>query len=161
MFFAHAGTSTDADVEKYMVANQVISAHGAQYATRVSANNAKAQKEDAHKDSEFSIGGKVAAVFTDMMTGIDLYNLKNDSRHSIIIVNEMGNRLISLWSGAAIAMSALSIGAAVPLVGGGVSSFLSTVMGFLFLPITALGATGFMCAYLIPNMPFILFLGRR
>jgi conjugal transfer/type IV secretion protein DotA/TraY len=150
-------TSTDADVDKYMVANQVVSARGAQYATRITADGKK--PDDAHRDAEFSIGGKIAAMFTDQLTGIDLYSLKNDPRHPIIASAGMGSSLINLWGGAALAMSALSLGASVPGFGGGVASFLNVIMGFLMLPISALSGCGFMLTYLIPMMPFILFLG--
>lgn len=151
-------TREDDDATKYMVGTQVLSARGTDYSMQPGSPLAN-KKEEEHKKADTGIGGRFANAIAEVFTAIDLYSLKNDTRHPLIVVNEMGSRLLTAWSVLAITVPSLSIATGwIPGAGPAISGFLSTAMSFMLLPITALVATGFAMAYVIPFMPFMIWL---
>lgn len=103
-------------------------------------------------------------VFTDTLTtGVDLYELKNDSRHPLIIAAAIGNRLenvafilMGVMTGGAIALSVAAMGG----LSAGIIGNALTVMGwFTMIPINVLIASSLMLKYFIPNLPFLIWIG--
>ena len=98
---------------------------------------------------------------TQALTSVDLYQLKNDSRHPLIIANELGNRLLYvstiligvLSAGVAAAAKVLNIGS--DMLGPALQ-----VLGWLVdLPIKLLFGVGMGTTFVLPNMPFIIWVG--
>jgi hypothetical protein len=104
-------------------------------------------------------------------TTVDLYELKNDARHPVIIINEIGDRLQTIWM---IVMGVLAAAAGVGMLAsatalGKVATFAAkftgtadkvlVVVALLALPILALAGMAFTAKYLIPMLPFMMWLG--
>ena len=77
------------DAEKYMAASNMV--------FRAAPNAPTATSPDTNSDSNNTTGveqsrqsGEIEAVVTSWLTTINLYELKNDSRHPLIIMNELG-----------------------------------------------------------------------
>ena len=97
---------------------------------------------------------------TAWVTGLDLRNLQNDTRHPILILQDAGNRMITAWSYAAFSLGTiLAIGAAVPFVGQGVLAGGMVIASFLMIPFAAMLTLGFTLAYMLPNLPFLMWIG--
>lgn len=144
------------DVLKYMIAGEVLSARGPEYGNAML--TAK-DKEKERKQEETGYMGRFATSFTESFADLNLYELKNDRRHPIITVADMCGRLLVAYAALTAAMTAFSLLALVPGAAGAVGSALQVLTSFLDLPIKALVATAFVGAYLIPLLPFMIFLG--
>jgi conjugal transfer/type IV secretion protein DotA/TraY len=134
------------------------------YGTSGDAARAEGKAEDAKEDSQLGFGGPMMNAITRGLTSIDLYQLKNDTRHPVIIINEMGRRLQAYWIGMIVALFAVASAAAIASlikasIASSVSNFLLIVIGFLGVPILTLGVTSFTASYLIPMLPFMMWLG--
>lgn len=146
---------------------KVLAAGNPVYGSAANSINAKKQDESSKQTAELNLSGRIVNAMTRGLTSIDFYNLKNDSRHPVIVINEMGARLQAYWTGMVVLLLALAAGSTaagfIPGVGGaivgGVTNALLVVIGFLGLPIMALAATSFTASYLIPMMPFMMWLG--
>lgn len=104
-------------------------------------------------------------------TTVDLYDLKNDTRHPVIIINEMGDRLQTIWmivmgvlaaaAGVGLLASATPLGKVATLAAkfSGTADKVLVVVALLALPILALAAMAFTAKYLIPMLPFMMWLG--
>ncbi|WP_080484664.1 DotA/TraY family protein [Burkholderia cenocepacia] len=102
------------------------------------------------------------AGITEVFTGVNLYSLKNDTRHPLVVINELGNRLLTLVElvVGAIAIAALALVKFADSIGGGGMASAINVIGWLLdLPIKVLTGAGAAAAYFIPNMPFIIWIG--
>ncbi len=113
--------------------------------------------------------------FADMlgsaMTGIDLSTIKMENRHPVMMVIEMGNNLISsglLIMG--IVLGAGAIGGAVggflskipgvgSAVGGAIDSVSGAINNYTIAILVPLMIMGFVLAYFIPFLPFLIWLG--
>ncbi|MDM8356182.1 DotA/TraY family protein [Pandoraea communis] len=101
---------------------------------------------------------KAQAAVMKGLTGVNLYQLKNDPRHPLIIIQDLGERLenatwiiMGALASAALASGLLSLGA----VNGAIS-----VMGwFVNVPIKLLMGSALGAQYILPNMPFIIWVG--
>ncbi|MBX9676704.1 MAG: DotA/TraY family protein [Methylotenera sp.] len=165
------------DMAPYLIADQVLA--NSDIGKVVGSTNQKSETAE-NGDSGFGISAWIGNQLASMVSGVDLYGLKNDSRHPVIIVNEMGNRILGVWttffaltvatdvsatavkdaSGTVVGQIA-TVGGLVP-VGTGAAAIiagLNTTLKFVMAPITALLIVGFTCAYLIPMIPFIMWLG--
>lgn len=145
---------------------KVIAAGNPDYGSAANAINAKRASEDSKATQELGFGGRIMNALTRGLTSIDLYNLKNDPRHPVIVINEMGSRLQAFWTGLIITLigvtGAAGIAALFPsasAIATTVSNVLLIIVGFLGLPIMALAATSFTASYLIPMLPFMMWLG--
>ena len=102
------------------------------------------------------------AGITHVFTGVNLYDLKNDTRHPLIVINELGNRLLTL---AELVVGTVALAALVLVKfadsfgGGGMASAISFIGWFLDFPIKLLATAGSGAAYFLPNMPFIIWIG--
>lgn len=150
------------DAGKYMVVSrEVLSVHYGNDAIPDSndtgnTDTSKQQDKDAHASGS-SVAGKIGALVASTMTKIDLYNLKDDTRHPIVIINDMGNRLVTACTTIMLGIMALNIGSI--FVGGALNGLIQTVVQFLQIPIGALWGVGFSASTMIPMIPFLIWLG--
>lgn len=104
-------------------------------------------------------------------TTVDLYELKNDTRHPVIIINEMGDRLQTIWMiiigvlaaaagvGMLASFTALGKVASLAAKATGFADKVMVVLALLAIPIFALAGMAFIAKYLIPMLPFMMWLG--
>jgi conjugal transfer/type IV secretion protein DotA/TraY len=150
------------DVGTYMaVTREVLSVH---YGNDAIPNNNDASNTDASKSAskeETSSGffAKAGTILAQSVTSINLYQLKDDTRHPIIIINDMGNRLVTACTSMMGLIIALNIAAATPLVGGAIQGAIQTLVSFLQIPVGALWGVGFSASTMIPMIPFLIWLG--
>ncbi|MHC3434939.1 DotA/TraY family protein [Delftia lacustris] len=145
---------------------KVVAAGNPDYGSAANAINAKKDTEASKATQELGFSGRIMNALTRGLTSIDLYELKNDTRHPVIVINEMGSRLQAFWTGMIITLigvtGAAGIAALFPsasAIATTVSNVLLILVGFLGLPIMALAATAFTASYLIPMLPFMMWLG--
>lgn len=88
---------------------------------------------------------------------LNVQDLQNDTRLPIIIIQDMGSSMIDIWQ---YTMAGLILaGAASFFLGSGAQSVIQTIIGFLMIPIGALVGIGFTLAYLLPNLPMLMWTG--
>lgn len=143
---------------------KVLAAGNPLYGSAANAINGKKENETSKATEELGYGGRIMNAITRGLTAIDLYNLKNDARHPVIVINEMGNRLQAYWTGMIVTLIGVTAAAGVAAlikssIATTVTNVLVIVVGFLGLPIMALAATSFTASYLIPMLPFMMWLG--
>lgn len=150
--------TVDDDVRPYLIADQVLAARGAEYGSPSSIGDVN-KKEDGKRQQEIGMGGRFSAAITEAFTGLNIYELKNETRGIEITLEAMGTKLLIAYGTLTLLMTAFSALALVPGTAGAVGSALQVATSMLDLPIKALAATGFACAYVLPNLPFIIWLG--
>jgi conjugal transfer/type IV secretion protein DotA/TraY len=143
---------------------KVLAAGNPIYGSAANAINQKKANESAKETEELGFGGRIMNAITSGLTSIDLYQLKNDPRHPVIVINEMGSRLQAYWTGMVMTLIAVTGAAGIAAllkssIATTVTNVLVIIVGFLGLPIMALAATSFTASYLIPMMPFMMWLG--
>lgn len=123
------------------------------------------EKDNANgKTSTEGNGSFVAGVtswFAKHMTGINMADLQNDTRPPVMILQEAGSRLIDIWEGAmGVLLTATAI-TGVKVLGNGFDAgpMVMTIIGFLAAPIAALVGIGFTLGYMLPNLPFLMWIG--
>ncbi|MHA6860390.1 DotA/TraY family protein [Ralstonia pseudosolanacearum] len=131
---------------------------------------ARLKDATSSKDSEESTSGSsftgnpikwLEAKITEGLTGVNLYELKNDSRHPLIIANELGNRLL-MASTTMIGVLAVGVAAVAKFanIGSDMIDPALQIIGWLVdLPIKLLFGVGMGTTYILPNMPFIIWIG--
>ena len=106
---------------------------------------------------------KIEAKITEAMTGVNLYELKNDARHPLIIANDLGNRLIATCKNIMLGLVAAILGAgiigAVTGTTGLVGAVVSMMGWFVDVPVKLLMGVAMGTEYILPNMPFIIWIG--
>lgn len=154
------------DQAEALIANglKVLAAGNPVYGSAANAINQKKSNESAKETEELGFGGRIMDAVTRGLTSIDLYQLKNDARHPVIVINEMGNRLQAYWTGMIVTLVAVTGAAGIAAllkssIATTVTNVLVILVGFLGLPIMALAATAFTASYLIPMLPFMMWLG--
>lgn len=108
-----------------------------------------------------SMWSKTVQWFVEVFTGLDLEQLQDSTKHPLLVLQDAGNRMISAWSIAATGLMAVMAIAGVKVLGNGWDGgpVVFTLIGFAFLPIAGLVALGFTLAYLLPNLPFLMWIG--
>lgn len=150
--------SADADTINYYVADQILAGRGPEYGTRTSVGDTK-DKAASSRTEEIGYGGRFAASVIESFAGFSVYDLASDTRGVEITIAELGNRLLSAYWQMTTVMTGLSAIALIPGTAGAVGAALQVFTSMLSLPISALCATAFACAFLLPMMPFIVWLG--
>ncbi len=106
---------------------------------------------------------KIEAKITESMTGVNLYELKNDARHPLIIANDLGNRLIAtcknIMIGLVLAVAGAGIIGAATGTTGLVGAVVSLIGWFVDVPVKLLMGVAMGTEYILPNMPFIIWIG--
>lgn len=106
-------------------------------------------------------GSKIVQWVVQVFTGLDLETLQNSTKHPMLVLQDAGNRMITAWSVATTGLMAILTVTGISVLGnhwdGGPVVF--TLIGFAFLPIAGLVTLGFTLAYLLPNLPFLMWIG--
>ena len=157
-------TSNDQAETLFAMGLKVLAAGNPDYGSAANAINSKKEIETSKATEELGYGGRIMNAITRGLTSIDLYGLKNDPRHPVIVINEMGSRLQAYWTGMVITLIGVTAAAGVAAlfksaIATTVTNVLIIIVGFLGLPIMALAATAFTASYLIPMLPFMMWLG--
>lgn len=158
-------TSTNSQAQTlFAMGLKVLAAGNPDYGSAANAISAKKDDDSSKATEELGYSGRVMNAITRGLTSIDLYGLKNDARHPVIVINEMGSRLQAYWTGMIVALTLTTAAAGVAAlfkasIATTVTNILVIVVGFLGLPIMALAATAFTASYLIPMLPFMMWLG--
>lgn len=152
------------DAKKYMQGTDQVLAN-VPGSTSVDANQTQDQSDvGAGKTNDAGTSlMKFEGAVTGALAGVNLVELKNDPRHPLIVVNELGNRLFLI-------LKTLLGGILVALIGAGALAWFTGTIGllqaaidligwFASVPIQLLGGTAMMSAYMIPNLPFIMWIG--
>lgn len=122
-----------------------------------STNISNAEKDEGDsKDGEKSANTLVNKLINSF-TGIDIKELNANEKPPVIILQEAGDALIDMWMNTmlllldASILSLLSMGAATPIF--------ITIIGFIAAPAAALVGIGFTLGYMLPNLPFLMWIG--
>lgn len=103
---------------------------------------------------------RIESKVTSALTGVNLYELKNDARHPIIIANALGERLTAICLTIMILLAGLgALVAALPGAGDSVKVVLDILGWFIDVPVKILMGTAMGTQYILPNMPFIIWIG--
>lgn len=121
-------------------------------------------KGDDVKGQSADTGGvikKIEARILGAITTVNLYELQNDSRHPLIIIQDLGNRLETLcWAMMTVIAVPTAIAAtALGPFAGGVQVGVQVLGWFVNFPIKMLMGAAYGAAYILPNMPFIIWIG--
>lgn len=133
-------------------------------AMNVSVPDSDSDEKDDSKGKQTqssSLWSKMVQSVVEVFTGLDLENLQNSSKHPILVLQDAGNRMISAWSLAATALMGVLAITGIKVLGNGFDAapLVITFVGFAFLPIAGLVTLGFTLAYLLPNLPFLMWIG--
>lgn len=118
-------------------------------------------KKGKNKDSKIdSSSFDVSGFLVYFVTGLDLESIRDDKRHPLIIMSTVGNSILSTVLGAVFLMGAVSIAtAAIPVIGNSAIAGLLVFFGSFSVPIAGFIGIGATLAYLLPNLPFLLWIG--
>jgi conjugal transfer/type IV secretion protein DotA/TraY len=149
------------DASKYLRTADIVLSNGNQNAAIDTFNTEEKEEKGAGKKvSSSGLLMKIEAKFTEFITGMNLYELKNDSRHPLIIVHDLGSRIviatISLMT--ALAGAAFLAGTLSPTLSV-VPSVLTVLQFFMGLPMQAIMTIGLGCQYILPNLPYLIWIG--
>lgn len=121
------------------------------------------EKDDSQgkQTQSSSMWSKIVQSIVGVFTGLDLENLQNTSKHPILVLQDAGNRMINAWSASATALMVVLAATGIKVLGNGFDAapLVITFIGFAFLPIAGLVTLGFTLAYLLPNLPFLMWIG--
>lgn len=108
-----------------------------------------------------SAWSKIVQSVVHVFTGLDLENLQNGNKHPVLVLQDAGNRMISAWSWSATALMGVLAITGISVLGNHFDAgpIVITFIGFAFLPIAGLVTLGFTLAYLLPNLPFLMWIG--
>lgn len=137
----------------------VANAENNQGGTQTIFSGSKEEREKAASDSYGKgAGAWIGSLLGKFVTGIDIAKLKNDTRHPIVVMAEMGSSMLSVTMGAMIALTGTSMVMSIWPSTAGVA--LTTGLSMFLMPLIAtLWVVGFMTTNLLPMMPFIIWLG--
>lgn len=152
------------DAKKYMDGISMVMSGDVNSNSNPAGSENKKDEDISGKKIDATGGlNKAEAAVTKVLTNVNLYELKNDSRHPLIIIAELGNRLITVTISLMSGLIAGLLGAGVVAVITGSSGLLSALvqlMGwFVEFPIKLLMGAAMGCAYIIPNMPYVIWIG--
>ncbi len=147
-----AGDAMNANV---IVANAENNKGGPQTIFSGSEEERKKAKDDTYGKG---IGARLSSWLGGFVTGIDIGQLKNDQRHPIVVMADMGSHIIG--STLAEMGTFASITMLLSIFGFSSGVALATSVQMFLMPLIAtLWTVAFMTTNLIPMMPFIIWLG--
>ena len=104
--------------------------------------------------------GRIAAFVSGFVMGIDFQDLKSDQRHPLIIMNDMGNRILTgVTAGLVAAIAAAGVGVIAAAVGVNIMPLVTVVFSVIGPLVTVLVGVGGLLAYILPNLPMLLWFG--
>lgn len=134
-------------------------------AMNVSVPDSDSDEKDSAQGKQTQNSGvwsRIIQSVVEVFTGLDLEKLQSTDKHPVLVLQDAGNRMISAWATAATAlMTTLAIIGGVQVFGTGFNAtpLILTFIGFAFVPIAGLVTLGFTLAYLLPNLPFLMWIG--
>lgn len=130
-----------------------------------------ASKDKEKAKADMSIDAKLTSTVIKFFTKIDFSNLKNDTRHPIIVLAEMGDRLLDAYTHLIVAVLAIAVGtgavgAIVSVFSGAGQAIIATTgnvltafLKLIAIPLALCVGTAITAGYIIPNLPFLMWLG--
>ena len=124
------------------------------------ASNPSGQKRENPHEAENSsgFGSKIAKMLTKSMTGLNLEELKDDKRHPIVLMNAIGTKMMDFFLNT-MYISVAAIGAVGFFSLGTAGSAATILSSFLLAPLAILFTTGISLAYILPNLPILIWMG--
>lgn len=106
-------------------------------------------------------GSKIIQYIISAFTGLDLENLQNTEKPALLVLQDAGNRMVTMWSYLTGGLMGILTITGWKVLGNGwdAGPVVFTLIGFAFIPISALVGLGFTLAYLLPNLPFLMWIG--
>lgn len=155
MYYTKSGSYEKHAQEYLSVIPAVLSRSKTPQVSRMNSENYSEQETGT------SLSGRIGASIAEAFTTINLYELQNDSRHPLIVLNEMGQRILSanLTMIFSISGIALIAGTGALVAGSGVVAAANIITSFLALPIAGLWTIGIIASYVIPFIPAFIWIG--
>lgn len=119
-------------------------------------------KENKQKNETGSaLTGKIGASIAEATTGVNLYSVKDDYRHPLVITANIGNSILEFNALIAVITAGIGAvaGAASLIAGNGVVAAMLSFLTFYQTPINVAWASGWLLSYFIPMIPSIIWIG--
>lgn len=116
----------------------------------------------ASSSSSTTVMGRFGNWISEVTTSIDITDLKTDTRHPLIIMNTIGNRMMTVFVTAFGAASAIMLGlGGLKIAGFGIdlTAWAVLLSTFFIFPLAIFFTTGATLAYVLPNLPFLIWIG--
>jgi conjugal transfer/type IV secretion protein DotA/TraY len=126
--------------------------HGTEDTTSSNKTNGDGKSEDPSWIMSY-----IQSSITEALTGLDLTMLQNDSRHPLIIINDLGNHLVVETTSLMVLVA--GVAGAISIATGAGASVMTVLDMFMGLPIAALIGISLSTEYIIPNLPYMLWIG--
>lgn len=119
------------------------------------ANKEKAKTAGAERQNDTGSGifNKFIQKVLSAATTIDMTEIHNDNRHPVLMLSEMGYRIIHAIAIMTVVVAGIG---AIPFLGIGV---LTAIQTFLGLPLTGIVIIAITAEFVIPNLPYLIWLG--
>lgn len=149
------------DAAKYLKSVDLVLSNGSKNSA-IDTFGTKEKKEgdgeDVAASDDFVM--KLEQSITESITGMNLYELKNDARHPLIVVHDLGASIVggtlALMTSLALLSGTISM---IPVVGKAVPSVLTVIQIFMGLPMQTIMTVALGCQYIIPNLPYLIWIG--
>lgn len=133
-------------------------------AMNVSVGDSESDEKDDSQGKQTQSSGiwsKIVQSMVQVFTDLDLEKLQNTEKHPMLVLQDAGNRMITAWSVSITALMLVVAPLGIKILGNGYDAapLVFTFIGFAMLPIAGLVALGFTLAYLLPNLPFLMWIG--
>lgn len=116
----------------------------------------EADGDEEDENPNISIEGDIGIYLAKFVSGLDLEGIKDDKRHPLIIMSTVGNAILTSIMQAIIFIFGASVAAS---FWSGFSSTFITFFGTFAIPLAGFIGIGATLAYLIPNLPFLIWIG--
>lgn len=126
-------------------------------------DSASDEKDDSKGKATQTSGiwSRIVQSVVQVFTGLDLENLQNTTKNPVLVLQDAGNRMITAWSTSITTLMLVVAPLGIRVLGNGFDAapLVFTFIGFAMLPIAGLVTLGFTLAYLLPNLPFLMWIG--
>lgn len=133
-------------------------------AMNASVSDSDSDEKDDSKGKQTQSSGiwsKIVQTVVQVFTGLDLEKLQNTDKHPLLVLQDAGNRMITAWGVSITVLMVVVAPLGIKVLGNGYDAapLVFTFIGFAMLPIAGLVTLGFTLAYLLPNLPFLMWIG--
>ena len=87
------------------------------------------------------------------LTSVDMVDIQNDPRHPVIMMSELGHRIVKSVGLATVAIAVVSM---IPIIGPGA---IPALQMFFNLPFNGIIIFAMMAEFVIPNLPYLIWIG--
>ena len=130
--------------------------------SRLMAENPNGQQQTVgSQSSDTGAWGSIAQWLAQTVTSIRLDEVRNDTRHPLILMNEIGGRMMTTFTVALVSAAGIFGLASFKVFGTGVDlTALAVILStFLIFPLAIFFTTGATLSYVLPNLPFLIWIG--